>query len=135
MFNSVKRLIKLKSNQGHKDGPAISGVNWKILARDLLDNALHEGLLEIFQTHKTLFPGKIKSEDDIKSSYQNFRTLRRTSDTGVLEVKVDSNDIDIVNRWEGVQASKGKQPGRSMKHHYADIVLLVQPFLRYTSAH
>ena len=31
VFDSVKRLIKLKSSQGHRDGPAISGVDGKIL--------------------------------------------------------------------------------------------------------
>ena len=38
----MKRLIKFKSKQGHKDGPAISGLDGKILNRDVLDDALHE---------------------------------------------------------------------------------------------
>ena len=135
VFESVKRLIKLKSSQGHKDGPAVSGIDGKILNRDVLDDALHDVLLELFQTKRSLFPGKIKTEEEIKTSYQIFRTLRRTSDTVALDAKVDPEDIDIVNRWEGVEAAKGRRPGRSMRHHYADIILLLQPFLRYTSAH
>ena len=134
VYESVKRLVKLKSSQGHKDGPAISGVDGKLLNRQALDDALHEVLLELFHKDKTLFPGKIKKEEEIKTSYQIFRTLRRTSDTVALDEKVDPTDIDIVNRWEGVEAARGRRPNRTMKQHYADILLLLKPFLRYTYA-
>ena len=50
-------------------------------------------------------------------------------------MKVDGTDIDIVNWWEGVEAGPGRRPNCPMKHHYADIVLLVKPFLRYAHAH
>ena len=101
----------------------------------MLDDVLHEILLELFQTRRGLFPGKIKTEDELKTSYQVFRTLRRTSDTVALDAKVNPDDIDIVNRWEGVECAKNSRPGRSMRHHYSDIILLLLPFFRYTSAH
>ena len=82
-----------------------------------------------------MFPKNIKSIDDVKSSYQVFRSLRRTSATRALEVKIDGTDIDIVNRLEGVEGASGRRPNRQMKHHYADVVLLRKPFLRFTLAH
>ena len=64
-----------------------------------------------------------------------FRSLRRSLDSHALNVKVSPTDIDIVNRWEGVEAAKGQRPGRAMIYHYADVILLLKPFLRYTLAH
>ena len=49
-------------------------------------------------------------------------------------MKVDGTDIDIVNRWEGVEAGAGRRPNRPMKHHYADPTLLLELFLRYLKA-
>lgn len=56
----MKRLIKLKSLQGHKDGPAISGLDGKILGSDVLDDAFHEVLLELFQTKRGLFLERLR---------------------------------------------------------------------------
>jgi hypothetical protein len=40
----------------------------------------------------------------------------------------------VVNRWAGVEKSQGRRPGREMRHYYADITLLLEPFQRYTRA-
>ena len=100
-----------------------------------LNDALVEILSEVYQTGRKVFPQKIKSIYDIKASYQIFINLRKTSTTRALEMKIDGSDIDIVNRWEGVEAARGRRPGREMKYHYADVVLMLKPFLRYSLAH
>ena len=48
--------------------------------------------------------------------------------------ELQTEDIDIVNRWRSVEAAKGKGPNLPMKRHYDDIQILLEPFLRYTKA-
>jgi hypothetical protein len=49
-------------------------------------------------------------------------------------MKVHKNDIDVVNRWAGVEKAQGRRPARAMQHYYVDITLLLKPFLQYTMA-
>jgi hypothetical protein len=93
-----------------------------------------ENLEELFISNRDLFPTKIETVQDLRKSYQVFRTLWRTSDTQALEMKVSKDNIDVVNRWAGVEKAQGRRPGREMRHYYADITLLLKPFLRYTWA-
>ena len=79
---------------------------------------------------KGLFPSKFETALDLRKSYQVFRTLRRMSDTRALEMKVSKTDIDLVNRWALVE----KASGLEMRQYYADITLILEPFLRYTKA-
>jgi hypothetical protein len=57
---------------------------------------MHEILEELFESDRHMFPPAIKDLDTLRKSYQAFRTLRRTSDTRALEMKVARDDIDIV---------------------------------------
>ena len=45
---------------------------------------------------------------------------------------MEKEDLDIVNHWRSVENAKRKRPNLPMKHHYADVQVLLQPFLRYT---
>ena len=47
---------------------------------------------------------------------------------------VSGIDINIVNRWVKKGKAGGSQPGMAMNHHYADVNLLLEPFLHYTQA-
>jgi hypothetical protein len=132
--DSLKRLLDLKSTQGFMDGPAISKENGLLFSSRAVDDALLEVLEELFISNRELFPTKMETLEDLRKSYQVFRTLRRTSDTQALEMRVSKDDIDVVNRWAGVERAQGRRPGREMRHYYADITLLLKPFLRYTRA-
>ena len=48
--------------------------------------------------------------------------------------KLNKDDVDIVNRWKSVEAAKGKRPKLAMKQHYADVQVILKPFLSYTKA-
>ena len=63
-----------------------------------------------------------------------FSNLSKTSDTRALEVAVRKDDVDIVNRWKTIEATQGSRPSRPMRQHYAQLELLLGPFLRYTLA-
>ena len=80
------------------------------------------------------FPAEITSTEDIEERFSIFRSLRRASDTRAIEMKVAEADIDVVNRWKGVEAAKGSRPSRSMRQHYAEVEHLRLPFLRCTKA-
>jgi hypothetical protein len=132
--DSVKQLLELKAAQGLTDGPALSKENGHLFLSRAVDDSMLEVLEDLFISNQDLFPTKIETSQDLRRSYQVFRTLRRTSDTQALEMRVSKDDIDIVNRWAGVEKAQGRQPGRKMLHYYADVTLLLKAFKRYTSA-
>jgi hypothetical protein len=81
-----------------------------------------------------LFPKHVTDKEALHKTYQAFRTFRRTSDTRAHEMNVADKDIDVVNRWKSVEKAKGTRPSRPMRQHYAQLSLLIEPFLRYTKA-
>jgi hypothetical protein len=91
-------------------------------------------LEDLFDTHRELFPLDITSRESLKDRYQAFRTFRRSSDTRATEEGVAQADIDLVNRWETVERAKGKRQNMPMRLHYAQVELILKPFLRYTWA-
>jgi len=131
--NILKRLLNEKARLGFTIGPAISDANGKLYSSKSIDDMLHEALTNIFHNNASLFPIQVDKEEKIYTSYQCFRTFRRTSDTRAIEEGVSTTDINIVNRWKATEDAKGKKPSHSMHLHYAQLELLVEPFLRYTS--
>ena len=129
---SLSRLMKLKEAQGFTEGPAVSNIKGNILTTNSVNDCLIESLEALLQTREDLFPTYIKTVDDINAGYHIYRTLRQLSDAKALEEGVKPDDIDIVNRWVTVEKAKGKKPNMKMRHHYADVTLLLKPFLRYT---
>jgi hypothetical protein len=127
-------LRKHKQNLGFTDGPAISDMRGRVLSCASIDDSLQEILDEIWETDPSLYPSQITKKEEIKTSYQAFRSFRRASATQAMEKKVSSNDIDIVNRWHSWEAAGGKKPAFSMRQHYTQYNLLLEPFLRYTGA-
>ena len=140
----IYRLIKLNRTFGFTDGPAISDRKGKMYYSLDINNLLWDVLDSIFDDDQSLFPADVISKvqeadnprDGLSEIYACFRTFRRTSDTRALNKKnvLHNEDIEIVNRWRSVELAKGKGPNLPMKHHYAEIQIILEPFLRYTSA-
>jgi hypothetical protein len=131
----VNTLIEVKESMGQHTGPAISDLTRKILTTGYLDFKLVSLLEEVHDEAPHLFPSNIKTnKDEIGNCYQVFRSLRRSSDTRAIEKNISRNDIDTVNRWHGTEQAMGSRPYRPMYQHYAQVDLLIKPFLRYTSA-
>jgi hypothetical protein len=131
---SVTRLIEFKRSRGHTNGPAISDLSGNVLSHRAMNDAMMEVLEELFDSHRELFPASIPDKETLRVRIQVYRTLRRTSDTRALEQKVDRSDIDVVNRWKALERANGNRPNRPMRQHYAELELLLGPFLRYTWA-
>jgi hypothetical protein len=132
--NWVNRLVQRHQSVGRVDGPAITDIDGKVMSTKSLEDYLVELLEELYDENPSAFPPSIGSKDDIGTGYQVFRSLRRSSDTRALEMNVSQSDIDIVNRWHTVEAAKGNRPSFPMQQHYAQVELLLQPFIRYTGA-
>jgi len=131
--NILFRLINEKEKFGMRTGPAISDSKGQPFSSNEMNDMLQEALTLIFEEDRSLFPPNVFSTDLIRQHYQVFRSLRRSSDTRAIEMKVDRKDIDVVNRWRTVEQAKGSRPSRSMHQHYAQLDQLIKPFIRYTS--
>jgi hypothetical protein len=129
---SLDRLIASKRRNGFEDGPAISDEKGEAYLSRAIDDCLHEILEDLCDEKPTLFRQNIGDKEELKKRFQAFRTFRRTSDTQAVEMKVAQDDIDVVNRWKSIEKAKGVRPSRPMRQHYADVSLLLKPFLRYT---
>jgi hypothetical protein len=132
--DSVKRLLELKAVQGLTDGPAVLKENGHLFSSRAVDDSMLEVLEDLFVSNQDIFPTKIEKIQDLRKSYQVFRTLQRTLDTQALEMRVSKDDINVVNQWAGMEKAQGHRPGHKMRHYYGDVTLLLRPFKRYTSA-
>ena len=114
-------------------GPSITYWEGNILSMSAIYNRCHKFLISLHERGES-FHREIKSADNIMERFSVFRSLRRTSTTRSMNQNVSSNDIDTINRWKAVEASKVKRSGGPMRQHYAEFSLLKVPFLRYTHA-
>ena len=130
----LARLLLDKRNLGFRDGPAISDEEGKLFTARDIDDMLLEILSNCYQENRDLFPLDVTSIECLDQFYHCFRTFRKTSATRATNEAVKSIDVDIVNRWKTVESAKGSIPNRPMQHHYAQLDLLLGPFLRYTGA-
>ena len=130
--DSIKHLLDFKKSIGQVRGPAISDLKGRIYDSRTLNDAFLEILEDLFDTARDLFPASIEDKDTLRKRVQAYRTFRRTSDSVAIEEKVAQADIDVVNRWQTVEKAAGSRPNRPMRQHYAELELLLKPFLRYT---
>jgi hypothetical protein len=107
-------------------------VNGKIYDSRTLNDAFLEILEDLFDTARESFSASIDDKETLQKRVQACRTFRRTSDSIAIEEKVAQADIDVVNRWQTVERAAGSRPNRPMRQHYAELELLLKPFLRYT---
>jgi hypothetical protein len=124
--------MDFKKSQGHTGGPAISDLGGRVLSHLALNDSLLEVLEDLFDTHRELFPASILDKETLRKRVQVYRTLRRTSDTQALEQKVSQSDINVINRWKALERADGNRPHCPMRQHYAELELLIGPFLLHT---
>lgn len=141
----VFRVVNQKQKMGFIDGPIISDDKGNAYRTKDIDALLIAALQTIYENNSSLFPVEIRAQieegdkdlhETLCQSYSCFRTFRRTSDSRALDMrhKLNKDDVDIVNRWKSVEAAKGKRPKLAMKQHYADVQVILKPFLSYTKA-
>ena len=100
-----------------------------------MNESLHDVLGDLLDEHPSLFLADVKTRTDIEEKYNVYRSFRRGSDSQAMAMDVKDYDIDVVNRWTKKEAAGTSRPSHGkMKHHYADINILLPNFLRYTMA-
>jgi hypothetical protein len=129
---SLDHLMTFKASLGFRTGPAISDIRGQILSNSSLNDSLLEILEVFFDSHRELFPASVTDKEMLRKRVQVYRTLRRTSDTRAINKRIGQADIDVVNRWNSLESADGNRPHRPMRQHYAELELLIGPFLRYT---
>jgi hypothetical protein len=128
----VRRTIASNFSNNRMSGPAFCDEKGVVLTTRAMNDLLHEVLEEIRGEHPTLFLADITSRSDIEEKYNVFRSFRRGSDSRAIAMAVGPVDIDVVNRWTKKEAAGTSRPSHKMKHHYADITILLPAFERYT---
>ena len=130
----LRKLVLVRGREDRTDGPAICGSDGEVMSTTMLNNFFHEALVSIYESNPGLFLSDVKGPEDVEAKYNVFRSFRRGSDSRAIAQGIAKLDIDVVNRWKGVERSKGMRPNMTMAHHYADINFLTESFLRYTKA-
>jgi hypothetical protein len=128
----LRRSIAANYAEGRVSGPAICDEQGVVLSTRVMNEMLHEMLEEIRVEHKTLFLADIVSRGDIEEKYNVYRSFRRGSDSRAIAMGVSPTDIDVVNRWSKKEAAGTSRASHKMKHHYADVTILLPAFTRYT---
>ena len=118
--------------EGRVAGPAFCDERGVVLTTRAMNEMFYEMPEEIWLEHKTLFLGDITSRADIEEKYNDYRSFRRASDSRAIAMGVSPVDIDVVNRWNKKEAAGTARVGHKMKHHYADVTVLLPAFERYT---
>jgi hypothetical protein len=128
----LNRALIVSKAVGRERGPMMRDARGHTISNSDLNVILHEFLEELWDMDPKLFPASIKSKDDIRKKFNVFRSFRRGSDTRAMNQDVSSDDSHCVNRWKAKVKAKNKQPSLAMHHKYADLTMLLGPFLRYT---
>jgi hypothetical protein len=128
----LRRTVAANYAEGRVTGPAFCDEKGVVLTTRNMNGMLHEMLEEIRVEHKTLFLGDILSRADIEEKYNVYRSFRRGSDSRAIAMGISHLDIDVVNRWTKKEAAGTSRVSHKMRHHYADVVILLPAFERYT---
>jgi hypothetical protein len=128
----MRRTLAANYANGRVSGPAFCDEKGVVLSTRVMNGMLHEVLEEVRVEHPTLFLADITSRADIEEKYNVFRSFRRGSDSRAIAMNVGPIDIDVVNRWTKKEAAGTSRASHKMKHHYADINILLPNFERYT---
>jgi hypothetical protein len=130
----LKRVLAANRMCGRTTGPAFCNEEGVVLTSRDMNESLHEILGELLGEHPSLFLADVKTRADVEEKYDVYRSFRRGSDSRAMAMNVSEPDIDVVNRWTKKEAAGTSRPGHQMKHHYADITILLPNFRRYTWA-
>ena len=87
----------------------------------------------IARVHRSL-PELIRDSVDIHEEYGISRLFRRGSNSEALNREVDEATIDRNNRWRKTERAGTKKTKILIRDHYADILVLLKIFLKYSQA-
>ena len=116
-------------------GPAVSDWEGNMFTAGYLDNIMHDLLEKLLESKPTLFPPDIKTKRILSKAITASSHFTRHPTLVPRKKRVSTADIDTVNQWgKEERLTYNYRPNMPMHQHYVQPELLIEPFLRYTSA-
>jgi hypothetical protein len=126
----VKRLAWAKERQGITHGPAFSHSQGSILDDRWLELEILDRIARVQQRR----PDVVKPDVQVHEEHGISRSFRRGATTEARNVRVDEEDIKLMNRWRNFEEAKGRRPRMQMQDHYSDISQSIPSLLRFSKA-
>ena len=124
----VEKLVQVLRKERRGMGPAFCNTDGELMNYwDINNKFIQE--LEYLQQHQGHL---LQSEINIGNHYSIFRSLRKGSTARAMDKKVDSNVIDLHNRWRTMERTGGQRSTRSMQGYYSDLRLTIITQLAYS---
>jgi hypothetical protein len=124
----TERLVLLLKEEGRGMGPAFCDKDGDLLNYWEINNKFVQEL-EYIQQHQGHL---LQPEINVANHYSIFRSLRKGSTARAMDKKVDSNVIDLHNRWRTMERTGGQRSSRSMQGYYSDLRLTIITQLAYS---
>ena len=124
----IERLVLLLKEEKRGMGPAFCDRNGDLLNYWEINNLFIKEL-EYVQQHQSYL---LQPEIEVSEHYSIFRSLRKGSTARAMDKKVDSNVIDLHNRWRTMERTGGQRSTKSMQGYYSDLRLTIITQLAYS---
>ena len=79
-------------------------------------------------------PDLISKDSSVSEDYGIFRSFRRGATSEATNRGVEPEVIEANNRWRKVEKAKGKKVSLEMREHYADVRLILNELLKFSTA-
>ena len=124
----TEKLALLLKEEKRGMGPAFCDRNGDLLNYwDINNHFIKE--LEYIQQHQSYL---LQPEIEVADHYSIFRSLRKGSTARAMDKKVESNVIDLHNRWRTMERTGGQRSTKSMQGYYSDLRLTIITQLAYS---
>ena len=91
----IKRLLAVHSVTGRRTGPVFINEEGVQSTTSEMNDAFHEIMLELFNSHRTLFDVEVKSESDIQEMYNVYRSIDEDRNRGQSLVEKSASRIGM----------------------------------------
>ena len=122
-------FLLMMLSEGKTEGPAICEPDGQVMSSGKMNRLFWRELTRVQEQR----PDLIKPQEDVEDIYNIRRSLRRGSQTTAREAGVSGPDIDLINRWRGVEATGGRASG-AMRDYYTEIRLMHKRLLVYSKS-
>jgi hypothetical protein len=124
------RLAESLGRQGRTNGPIFRNKKGQQAKIGLYDDEFLDRLVGI----RVALPHLFAPEINVAEVYSLQRSLHRGSTTEARNRGVHQDVIELNNRWQKVEAARGRKTGMSMMSHYTEIRLSIPTLWKYSKA-
>ena len=126
----LKRSLEFKEERGATRGFLfVDGKEKRLKLRNL-----EPFILDRVARVQSSFPDLIRESVDVHEEYGLSRSFRRGSNSEALNRGVDEATIDRNNRWRKIERAGARKAKLRMRDHYAEVLVSLRSFLKYSQA-